>query len=427
MIYFIFYNTIIISLFNILLPILRLVLPKLNKRLKDTKRIFDSIKFKKIDGEQTIWFHAASMGEFEQAKPIIEKIKSQFAKIKIVCTFYSPSGYDNQKNYKYADAILYLPNDSLKNVRKFFDKFEPDLSIFIRYDFWYNFLYESKKRNIPCYLVAATKPANKLIKFVPFITSIVKNYYSHFEKIFTVGEIHSEYFSNLKIKSKILTCSDPRFDRINDIVDQNKSVNLLPEQLLANEFILVLGSTWPADEELVIPAIENINKHDFLIRCIFVPHEPTKEHLDGLSRKIDTVLLSEIVLATENNYSSEQMKELIKNKHIIVDSIGKLLKIYSYANAAYIGGGFGAGVHSVTEPAGYSLPLASGPKIKNSHDAIVLSKMGALSIVKNSDQFSDWITTLLNKNLHSGKLAGDYIKSNLGTTDKIIEEIGILL
>ncbi len=359
---------------------------KFNKKFKEREsqaRIhLKKIKRNKRDSSKKIWFHSSSMGEFEQAKPIIEKIKGVNPDIKIIVTFYSPSGYDNQKNYPNADEIYYLPFDSLRNAQIFINCIRPALVVFVRYDLWYNFIYILKKNNIPIFLICATKPinTNRFLEKIYF-----KSIYNKLTFIHTIGKPHKNYYDSLKINTEIVEGNDTRFDRIINIVENKTNCgNVLPINYPVEDFIIVAGSTWEEDDNLIINSIPLL-KHHKNIKFIIVPHEP---NIDNISRlKVDlpnAVLLSEC----------EENSNLIPD-YLIIDKIGLLIKIYSIAKAVWVGGGFGKGVHSVAEPAGYGLPIAVGNKFTNSPDAINLYKLDVLSIITTPQDFANWIDNLI--------------------------------
>jgi 3-deoxy-D-manno-octulosonic-acid transferase len=425
MFYRFLYNLFFVPVMKLLLPVLSMFMPKLKKRRKDCKKIFDNASIERNTGDKVIWVHSASMGEFEQARSIIENLKKKHKNIKILVSFFSPSGYENRKDYSYADAVVYLPDDTVRNAKNFLDKFRPDACIFIRYEIWHNFLHTCNKRNIPAILIAATRPSkSKLTTFEPVKNFYAMNY-SYFNKIYTVGKEHTEFFKSLDIVTEVITATDPRFDRIYEAVENNHKNGLLPKSVFENTFTLVAGSTWTPDENILIPALELLNKDNFKYRCIFVPHEPTAEHIDELKNKINAVLLSELTEYKNNSDTDENIAEKIAEKHIIVDSVGKLLALYSLADAAYVGGAFGAGVHSVTEPAGYGLPLATGPKMKNSPDAIELSNLKALATLRNKEDAIEWLEMLadIDTRKNTGETARNYIIKNRGTSDEIINAL----
>jgi len=402
---------------KLLTPLLMLFLPKLKQRERSWKYVLEHCTFQKNRYNKLIWFHAASMGEFEQAKPIIEKLKSERDDIQILCSFFSPSGYENQKHYKYTDAVVYMPPDSMKNVRAFLDRFQPDAAVFIRYEIWHNFLRELHKRKTPLFLVAATFPR------IPVPLELVKQFFSlnfsFFDTIFTVDERHTTRFEALDVNSELITLTDPRFDRIAAAVKNAREHPILPRSLFDSQLVLVAGSCWEPDENILIPAINELNLNNFVYQCIFVPHEPSARHISELQSKVDSVLLSDLL---SDISAPEKIKARIRKKHIVVDSIGKLLALYSVADAAYIGGAFGTGVHSVTEPAGYSIPIACGTNMKNSPDAVKLKELKALEVLKKQEDAIDWLKKLLaqDKRTKLGTIAGEYINSNTGSTKIVV-------
>lgn len=408
------YNLIFVLPAKILLPFFSIFNKKIKKREKSWKNILNNTK---IDYDRKkIWFHSASMGEFEQAKSIIESIKQTNPDVFIIVSFFSPSGYENQKNYEFADSIIYLPFDSKKNAKLLLDKLKPDYCVFIRYDVWLNLLNEIKKRKIPALLINATKPLKLNSNFILFKTYL-KKVYSLFDEITTVGEIHTDFFKKLLPDKKIQTLTDTRFDRIiNQIETSRKNPIISRDIFQKNELILIAGSSWEPDEDIIFSAYKQLsNEFQKKLRLIFVPHEPTSEHIERLSNLCGkSILLSKVI---EN---SEIVNEESDETPIIVDSIGKLLKLYGIADLAYVGGGFGVGIHSVTEPAGYGIPIATGPKINNSPDALNLKKLGALKPVYNTQELLDWFKAMITNNelrTKTGQISKEYVIKNSGSTE----------
>lgn len=410
-----FYKYIASNLLNLIVAILKKSDKKLKSREKSWKDLLSKVK-EKDSGIKRICFHAASMGEFEQAKPIIELIKRDRKDIEIIVSFFSPSGYENQKNYPYADYILYLPIDTVKKVNHFLNKVEADFFVFIRYEIWLNMLLELEKRNIPKYLICASIPGKKAKE--PKL--IEKMYYKaavkHFDRVYTIGEKHTQFFSQLN--SNVLTSADTRFDRIMQKVEENKNKKIIPDELLKGKKVLILGSSWKEDEYIIFPVIKDKMYEDNLL-TIVTPHEPNEATLKRITSQLqrDWIYLSDII---ENNYKSSSYK------YIIVDSIGKLLALYAQADYAYIGGAFGAGIHSVTEAAGYGMPLSCGTGYYNSPDAINLVEINVLRAVSNREEFGEWLNyyhNSLENQKETGDKAQEYIKKSLGESQKIFEEI----
>jgi 3-deoxy-D-manno-octulosonic-acid transferase len=421
------YNLLVIPPARLFIFFLKLFNNKLARREQDCEQSLNSIKELEKSGKKRIWFHAASMGEFEQAKPLIEMIKCRNPEIQIIVTFFSPSGYINQKNYSYADAVSYMPFDTLKNVINFIELAKPDTVVFVRYEIWRNYLEQIRFRNIPLYLICATEPTGKLMKSSMFKKFTARNY-NYFTKIFTVGNNHTEFFKKFGVRTNIETLSDTRYDRIIENITAGKEKMILQGGIFKDdEFIVVAGSTWKPDEDIIINTIEKLSKEGINFRVIFVPHEPTPEHVNQLkSRMVKAVTLSDLLAMKSQNRTSTEIRNYLADNHLIVDSIGKLLGLYKYATIAYIGGAFGVGVHSVAEPAGYGIPLACGPRCDNSHDAIQLIRLNALTVIKNNIDFYNWVKSYyqqLEKRTKTGKIAKEYIFSQKGTTEKIFDSI----
>ena len=402
---------------------------KISQRTQKIHFLINNIPNKKY-AQKRIWFHASSMGEFEQAKPVIELLKEILPDLSIICTFFSSSGYENQKNYKYADYVLYIPFDCRYEALNFITKLDCDLSVFVRYDTWFNHLKILKQLKIPAILINGTIPGGTASFFFLISKPYFEYIYSFFTEIFTVGERHTNFYKNDIHCKNVYTLSDTRLDRILSKVEDASKNPIIPNEVFGNEFILVAGSSWEKDEELVFESINIINKNNFILRVIFVPHEPSQNRIEQIKQKVqNSILLSELETII-NIESTENIKIILQNKHIIVDSIGKLLRLYSNADAAFVGCGFGDGVHSTVEPAGYSIPVASGPNIKKSPDAIELKNVGALKIVKNADDLTKWILSLINNPKEKnkiGKIAGNYVNNSKGSSKKIVDELLKLL
>lgn len=419
--YYLIYNILFIPIFLFLSKILAIFLPKVKERNKNITLSLENLK--KINHSfPVIWFHAASMGEFEQAKPIIEKIKNTNQNIQIICTFFSPSGYNTQKKYEFADAVCYLPFDSIKNAKKFINQINPTAVVFVRYELWLNFLSQLRKQKISTMLANATYPS--VLKKAAILSGFYRCLFNLFDKIYAVSKIDYDLFNNLNLKTQIIRSSDTRIDRIIAKVDEVKESNIIPKAYFNNEdVVLVAGSTWDIDENYLLYAYNKINKiYNNRLKLIIVPHEPTQAHIDNLTAKIsDYILLSKLIDNLDKNINIRNRNEII-----IVDSIGKLLKLYGNANIAYIGGAFGVGVHSLTEPAGYGIPLCTGTNCYNSPDCNTLYESGALTIVNTKEELFNWIENVIINNkfrYNSGLAAENYIKSSTGATNIIAIDI----
>ncbi|MBX3042162.1 MAG: hypothetical protein KIT33_14290 [Candidatus Kapabacteria bacterium] len=373
-----------------------------------------------------ILIHASSMGEFEQAKPIIEKIKSKFPETEIIASFFSPSGFRNQQKYKKIDYSCYLPIDTKKNAEYFAKQINPDIAIFVRYDLWLNTLTSLKNIGSKNYLVCATKPSGKFLTNYKIGNQYLQECYSQFEYIFTVGSDHSDFISLFYDSKRIKALSDTRADRILDTVNIAKKNKILPDSLVGDVFLFIAGSSWTKDETIISQAVNLINKDKFICRVIYVPHEPTERNIEAIEKLHNKVIRLSAILNELKVFDTDILKNNLKDAHLVVDSIGKLLKLYANADAAFIGCGFDDGVHSVSEPAGYGLSIASGPKINTMPDAIELNKLGGLKIINNSNELKIWLEKIINDENYRKKISKineNYILRNSGSSEKISEII----
>jgi 3-deoxy-D-manno-octulosonic-acid transferase len=422
------YNIIFIPIAIIIKKIWQLFNPKLKERERNWKSSMEDMKplESKLNAEESfvIWFHSASMGEFEQAKPVIEELKRTRENVIAVCSFFSPSGYNHQRHYPFADAVVYLPFDTKSNTKYFLRQVKPDIAVFVRYEIWRNFLEELKASKVPALLINATFPRSILLNF---FKSFLRSTLNLFKEIYTINYKQTNKFNSLGLTTKVETLADTRFDRIIANIENAKTNPKFRYELFdESEFVIVAGSTWEPDEKLIFSAIDRLNSDGKELRLILVPHEPTENNIMRI-RKLakNSVLLSEIEKlpfpATPN-----ELKDFVKGKIIIVDSVGKLLGLYRYAKVAYIGGAFGDGVHSVTEPAGYGIPLAAGSNISSSPDAVDLALLGCLHTIRDSNELYLWLKELMenpNEADQLGHIAKNYVYSRQGASKVISSRI----
>ncbi len=413
------YNYLVLPVLFLAFNIIRIFNKKVNSAIKDRRELFNKlpVDMKKIpNGNKIIWFHSSSMGEFEQAKPIIEKLKT-ISNISIVVTFFSPSGYNNSLKYSFADVISYIPFDTKGNIKKFIDIINPNIAVFMRYDIWPNTIWELKKREIPSFIVDATMRENSNRKIIG-AKKFHKGLFSSFTKILTVSESDKKSFADFAITGeKIRAVGDTRFDRVYGKSLQAKDKKILRDDIVKGKKIIVLGSSWESDEEVILPAIIKLCKYIENLLVIVVPHEPTIDHLEWtehfLKDDVKTIRFSYL-----NNYNNEKV--------IIIDSIGILLTLYFYADIAYVGGSFKQGIHNVLEPAVYGIPVVYGPKIQTSQEARHLVNINGGFKINNKFEAYKLLRELLTNDefrLQSGQIAGNYVLENIGATDKIIDEI----
>lgn len=383
---------------------------KAKKMLAGQSQTLKVIQEKIKPDEKYIWIHASSLGEFEQGRPFIELIKRNNPQQKIILTFFSPSGYEVKKNYPNADIICYLPFDLPRNVTRFLDLIKPSMAVFIKYEFWGNYLEQLKKRNIPTYLISAIFRPTQLF-FKPY-GGMFRNMLKCYTAIFVQDEKSNQLLSSIGIHNMKIT-GDTRFDRVTDILSVCKKLPLVESFSQQSPFTLIAGSSWQADEDIFIPYF---NSHPEM-KLIIAPHELSTERLDNIKSRITRPVIL---------YSQADEDSIKKADCLILDCFGILSSSYRYADVAYIGGGFGVGIHNINEAAVYGIPVIFGPnysKFKEAHDLIASG--GGFSI-NDSDYFSKLITSFITDKdylkIH-GKVAGDYIRNNIGATKRIYNYI----
>lgn len=377
----------------------------------------NSILREKIDrNAKYIWFHASSLGEFEQGRPMMEKIKAEHPEYKILLTFFSPSGYEVRKNYNGADVICYLPFDTPYRVKKFLNLANPSIAVFIKYEFWGNYLQELKHRNIPVYIISSIFRRDQLF-FQWFGYPYRKMLYC-FTHLFVQDDRSAALLKEFGITNVTVT-GDTRFDRVLDV--RNQARELSPVEHFVCEggkekrLTLVAGSSWPQDEEILIPYF---NEHPEM-KLIIAPHEIHREHLMYIESllKRPSVRLSDVF----HDQSLSEGKDCL-----IVDSFGLLSSIYRYGTIAYIGGGFGAGIHNTLEAAVYGIPVLFGPKYHKFKEAKDLIKVGGGFSVSDKQSFCEKMDELLTYHEvleAAGESAGQFVNGNAGATDKILRII----
>ena len=366
----------------------------------------------KIDrNARYVWFHAASLGEFEQGRPLIERFRREHPEYKILLTFFSPSGYEVRKNYEGADVICYLPFDTPGNVMSFFRLVRPEMAFFIKYEFWWNFLRACKHYNIPVYSISSIFRANKVFfKWYGKGYSAVLRLVDHF---FVQDEESARLLSTLHITDNVTIVGDTRFDRVLDIQAKSRELPLVETFGKEAKSIFVAGSSWPQDEELIIPYFNNHPQ----MKLILAPHVIDEAHL----KHIESKLKRPFVRYTEANEDTVAQADCL-----IINCFGLLSSIYRYGNLAYVGGGFGAGIHNVPEAAVYGIPVLFGPNNKGFREAQDLLRMGGCFEITGQPLFNALVDKLTgNPRLcaKKGALCRDYIKSNSGATETIFSTL----
>ena len=380
------------------------------------KIVFSTLQSKISPSDKTIWFHAASLGEYEQGLPVIEKVKIKYPSHKIIVTFFSPSGYEVRKNNTVADVTVYLPLDTKSNAKEFIKLAHPEMVFFIKYEFWPNYLNELKKQQIKTYLISGIFRENQM--FFKWYGSSYRKALKTFDYFFVQNEkskklIQSIGFTNVKISG------DTRFDRVVAILERDNSLDFI-EEFKDNKTTIVIGSSWPKDESLLIDYINNSSEN---VKFIIAPHNIKQEQIDSLYKQI------KISKFKYSDYSIETLrKPNLKNYQVfIIDTIGILTKIYSYGDIAYVGGGFGnPGVHNILEPATFGLPIVIGPNYSHFAEATALVNIEGCISIQNQTQLNEAFNLLLqneDERIEKGHICSTFVQMNKGATDKIINHL----
>lgn len=396
-----------IHIYGFLISLASLFSAKAKKRLIGQQQVFSLLEKSLLnnDGASCVWFHAASLGEFEQGRPVIEALKKVQPTCKILLTFFSPSGYEVRKNYNGADIVCYLPLDTPRNAKRFIDLVNPSKIIFIKYEFWPNFLSYCKKRKIPTYVISATFRKSQL--FFKWYGWGYAKMLKSFESLFVQDENSKELLKRIDIQN-VVVAGDTRFDRVLEIAETRKNLPLI-EVFKDNKQLIVVGSSWPKDEELIYQYIQ----YNEQVKLIIAPHVLSVDHLHEIESKIGVSI---------HRYSSAKNDELKTARCLLIDNMGMLSSIYSYADIAYIGGGFGVGIHNVLEAAVYNIPVVFGPNYQRFNEAKELLILGGgFSVSDYSELLSSFDWLLVHKD--AGQIAGDYVRQRKGATEKIVQGI----
>ena len=411
------YNLLVI-LATQLLKLVALFSPKMKLFVDGRKAVFSTLANKINPNEKTIWFHAASLGEYEQGLPVIEEIKQKFPSHKIVVTFFSPSGYEVRKNNAVADVTIYLPLDTSSNAKQFIQLVHPEMVFFIKYEYWPNYLNELKKQEIKTYLISGILRENQA--FFKWYGGFYRNALKTFDYFFVQNEnskklLQSIGFNNVKVSG------DTRFDRVVSILERDNSLDFIAT-FKDNKTTIVIGSSWPKDESLLV---EYINKASDNVKFIIAPHNIKPEQIQELKKSIrkKTILFSE----KDEILKQVQNDKLEKFQVFIIDTIGILTKIYSYADIAYVGGGFGnPGVHNILEPATFGLPVVIGPNYSHFAEATALVNMEGCISIQNQTELNEAFDLLLqneDERFEKGHICSTFVQMNKGATQTIINHI----
>ncbi|MGK0364282.1 MAG: 3-deoxy-D-manno-octulosonic-acid transferase [Saprospiraceae bacterium] len=398
-----------IFLYRLAIGIASFFSPKARLWVSGRKDLFSKIKaFRKQNEDKLVWFHCASLGEFEQGRPVIEGLKRKKPDWKIVVTFYSPSGYEIRKNYALADAVFYLPLDTKNNAQNFIKSLRPDYAVFVKYEFWYHHLFELNRRSIPTLLISSIFRKEQI--FFKCYGGLHRQMLNFFDHIFVQDKLSLLNLKRINIQNVIIS-GDTRIDQVLSIAKEGKAIPNIAFFKGENQ-LLVCGSTWEKDEKILAEVIADNKFPDW--KFIIAPHEIGEKHL----KQIEAILpLPTIRFSKINEQNSNGFRVLL------IDNIGLLSALYRYGDLAYIGGGFGAGIHNTLEPMAHGLPVIIGPKYQKFSEAIYLVKSGGGFSINNKNDLQNIFTTMSNEEMR--KLAAEkakrYILENEGASIGVIK------
>ena len=401
-----FYN-LAISLYEFAAKVAALFSSKPAKMLEGQKRAFMYLLNNLDPYDKHIWVHAASLGEFEQGRPLIERIRKDYPKYKIVLTFFSPSGYEVRKDYKGADYVCYLPFDTPDNAMMFVRIVKPVVAYFIKYEFWRNYLRELHKNDVPAYSISSIFRPNQI--FFRWYGKSYREVLHCFDHFFVQNEESKKLLFSAGVTFSTVV-GDTRFDRVLDIRAEAQPLPLV-ERFKGDSLTLVAGSSWGPDEDIII---SYFNAHPEM-KLVIAPHVVSDSHLKEIESKLKRPFVR-YTQATEENVQQADC--------LIIDCYGLLSSIYRYGEISYVGGGFGVGIHNVLEAAVYGIPVIFGPKNKKFREARHLLEQKGGFEIRNSQDFETLMNRFLSDKVYlqtSGKAAGDYVKNNSGALEKIME------
>ena len=410
---------------------------KVRKMWRGERDAFRVLRSQVDPNAQYVWFHAASLGEFEQGRPLMERLRREHPEYKILLTFFSPSGYEVRKNYEGADIICYLPLDTITNARRFLRTIRPVMAFFIKYEFWYNYLHILKHRHVPVYSVSSIfRPDQVFFKWYGRQYRRVLNCFTRF---FVQNEVSRELLAKIGI-TDVSIVGDTRFDRVLQIKEQAKELQVVEKFVGEGTKVFVAGSSWPPDEDIFI---RYFNVHPEW-KLIIAPHVIGEDHLKQIEQKLEgckTMCYSEVSAGTaaaarplDACYQRDARNSSLFTLHsslqdarvLIIDCFGLLSSIYRYATVTYVGGGFGVGIHNVLEAGVWGVPVIFGPNNQRFQEAQGLKACGGGFEIQNYEDFEQLMNRFAQDSQQlqqAGNSAGAYVKSLAGATDKVFSEV----
>jgi 3-deoxy-D-manno-octulosonic-acid transferase len=413
------YNCVVMPLFWLTVEVLALFKRKVRRAIRGRRGLFETLaqNSARLGSGPRLWVHSSSMGEFEQAKPIIAALRQKMPGLKIIVTFFSPSGYEHSRTYPLADVISYIPFDTTRNAQRFLDLVKPTVAVMVRYDIWPNHIWALHRRNIPVIIANATM-RRRTPRRLPLLKGFHRNVYNAIDCILTVSSIDAEVFQALGItRPELEVIGDTRYDQVATRSVEARKRSIIPHSILEGKKLIVAGSSWPEDEAVLLPAYIRLREAIPNLLLIVVPHEPTIEHIEELERQLHERVRT-IRFSALNEYDGEEV--------IIVDSIGILLVLYASAHIAYIGGSFRQGIHNVLEAAVFGIPVVFGPKHGNSHEPLQLVERGGAFVITDSEELYRTVRNLLEDDkarMTAGSRASAFVTAHLGATQRILAHL----
>jgi 3-deoxy-D-manno-octulosonic-acid transferase len=385
--------------------------------IKGRKGVISRLKTGISEGDMIAWFHASSLGEFEQGKPVIESFRNKYPDYKILLTFFSPSGYEIRKNYENADLIFYLPADTLRNARRFINAVKPQMAFFIKYEYWYNYLHVLNRKNIAVYMISANYRHGQ--HFFKWYGSWFRKHLRHISHFFVQNEESRDLLNSIGAE-QVTVSGDTRFDRVYAISQEKKSFPLI-EEFIRDRKAFIGGSTWEKDEEMIYSLYASEIKTEGdkrrRMKYIIAPHLTDEAHLKGIISRFGGKAV---------RYSKLAKTEDLEGDVMIIDTIGMLSQIYRYAEISYIGGGFGNGIHNILEAAVYGKPVIFGPKYNKFNEAMELITLGGAFSIDNSKKLIETVSKLQQDKFFMSRtcsLTLNYVLDRRGATNRIISSI----
>jgi len=388
--------------------------PKAKLWVEGRKNWEENLKSKvsSLQLEQAVWFHCASLGEFEQGRPVIEKLKKEYPQQKVVLTFFSPSGYEIQKDYPYADLVTYLPADTVSHAHAFLSILKPKLAIFVKYEFWLNYLFELDKKHIPTFLISTV--IKKHQSFFKWYGGNFRKALKTYHTIYTQDVYSIKLLRVLKVSTGVLT-GDTRFDRVLQICSAPKQIKEI-EEFAKDSFVIVAGSSWQKDEDYLIESYVALKQKHPQLKLIIAPHEIDKKNIDRLRNLLSKNKLAYHLFSDNPPSYTDSI--------LVVNAIGFLSSIYQYGTVALIGGGFADGIHNILEPTVYGLPVLFGPNYHKFNEAFEVIDLNAGFVINDANELTKQLSVFMeDKNVlaESSRLAKNYVLKNSGATNKIVD------